>query len=122
MQPPFPDLTPGNGNRRGLQPTGSRLQTVIVACTGAAAGESEDSRGRAAMRRDVRKPASRASTIWLAAEISTSASQLVAMPCSGHPFDADGDLMYSESWFALLGMSWGTFLQPIALVFAMMVR
>ena len=27
-------------------------------------------------------PRSRASTIWLAAQISTSASQIVAMPCS----------------------------------------
>ena len=39
--------------------------------------------GVAAIRRDVRRPASRASTIWLAAQISTSASQMVAMPCSG---------------------------------------
>jgi hypothetical protein len=41
------------------------------------------SRGVAAIRREVRTPESRASTIWLAAQISTSASQMVAMPCSG---------------------------------------
>ena len=29
------------------------------------------------------RPRQRASTIWLAAQISTSASQIVAMPCSG---------------------------------------
>jgi hypothetical protein len=32
------------------------------------------------MSREVRKPASRASTIWLAAQIRMSASQMVAMP------------------------------------------
>jgi hypothetical protein len=39
--------------------------------------------GVVAIRRDVRKPLSRASTIWLAAQIRMSASQIVAMPCSG---------------------------------------
>ena len=39
--------------------------------------------GVAAIRRDVRSPASRALTIWLAAQIRISASQIVAMPCSG---------------------------------------
>jgi hypothetical protein len=34
-------------------------------------------------KREVLKPRFSASTIWLAAQISTSASQMVAMPCSG---------------------------------------
>jgi hypothetical protein len=39
----------------------------------------------ACISRDGRKPASRASTIWLAAQIRMSASQIVAMPCSCVP-------------------------------------
>ena len=35
------------------------------------------------MRREVGAPRSRASTIWLAAQMRTSASQMVASPCSG---------------------------------------
>src|SRR3546814_879262 len=35
------------------------------------------------MRREVGSPASCASTIWLAAQIRISASQMVAIPCSG---------------------------------------
>jgi hypothetical protein len=36
----------------------------------------------AAISREERRPASRASMIWLAAQIKISASQIVAMPCS----------------------------------------
>ncbi|MNT85920.1 hypothetical protein D3C72_2261450 [compost metagenome] len=39
----------------------------------------------ARIKRDGDRPASRAATIWLAAQISTSASQIVAMPCSRVP-------------------------------------
>jgi len=39
--------------------------------------------GSVGVRREVRSPASRASTRWLATQMSTSASQIVAMPCSG---------------------------------------
>src|SRR3546814_17510779 len=43
------------------------------------------SEGVARIRREVVKPASFASTIWLAAQIRMSAFQIVAMPCSAVP-------------------------------------
>ncbi len=54
------------------------------------------SRGVAAIRREVRNPASRASTIWLAAQISTSASQIVCHAVFGDRLDADGDIVHVE--------------------------
>src|SRR5690349_4573722 len=42
MHPAFADLAQRRGDRRGLQPVESGLQTVIVACAGTATGEGED--------------------------------------------------------------------------------
>ena len=59
------------------------LETVVVPHAGAATNEGQNLVGVAAIRREVFRPASRASTICEAAQIRTSASQIVAMPCSG---------------------------------------
>ena len=75
---------PYRGRDRGrLEPVEAGLEALVVACARAAADEGRISYGVAAIRREVRKPASRAWTIWEAAQISTSASQMVAMPFSG---------------------------------------
>jgi hypothetical protein len=65
MAPPLCRLADGCQHRGGLETVEGRLQAV------------------AAIRREVFKPASLASTICEAAQISTSASQMVAIPRSG---------------------------------------
>jgi len=75
-------LAQSHCDRGRLQPVERRLEAVIVAHRSAAADEGEDFVWVAAISRDLRKPLSRASTSWDAAQIATSASQIVAMPCS----------------------------------------
>ena len=66
-------------DRGRLQPVERRLEAVIVAHRSATAHEGEAWGGYS---RDLRKLVSRASTSWDAAQISRSASQIGAMPCS----------------------------------------
>ena len=49
------------------------------------------------MSRDERSPASRASTIWLAAQIRMSASHIVARPCSAVPSTRTVTLLVRKS-------------------------
>jgi hypothetical protein len=83
MAATFGQLPDGGRDRGRLEPVEAGLETLVVARAGAAADEGEDLVWRRAIRREVRKPVSRAWTICEAAQIRTSASQMVAMPCSG---------------------------------------
>src|ERR1700721_1088786 len=80
MPPTFRRLADRSHHGGRLQPVECCLEAIVVAHAGA---RPTISYGVAAIRRDVFRPASRASTICEAAQIRTSASQIVAMPCSG---------------------------------------
>jgi hypothetical protein len=74
---------PDRGRDRGrLEAVEARLETLVVACADPTPDEGQDLIWRDAIRREVLRPASRALTICEAAQIRTSASQMVAMPCS----------------------------------------
>ena len=85
VQAPSGRLADGRGHSGRLQPVQRGLEALVVAQRRAAPDEAQDLVGRGLHQPRGRMPASRASTIWLAAQIRMSASQIVAMPCSCVP-------------------------------------
>jgi len=68
-----------------LQAGQRRLQEAVLLIAGRAADTAQELIGREAEEARGGKARFSARTIWLAAQISTSASQIVAMPRSGMP-------------------------------------
>jgi hypothetical protein len=79
MHPAFADSTQRRGDRRGLQSVESGLQTAVIACTGAAAGEGEDLAWPSGQ--EARRAEPGVSGLDKQAG-GPDQSQIVAMPCS----------------------------------------